>query len=684
MAVELQNAPSKGREEEDAAMRSTEKTLVGGQSTRQSSAVSAIFAFLLTAILATFPTLVMSGCNDEAGTSVKVTRKTPQPTDNGTTSDGGKQCDVDGDGYPDDQDCNPLATVEGALKSGYNGQADCDFNWKDDAPVCGADPKAVDCKVPAMSVCAKCVNPGALEVCDGVDNDCDGQIDEAVASLCNDGDPCTTDSCDSGTGSCVHQDNTAQCDDGDACTIGETCAGGVCVAGPETDCDDGNVCTNDNCDAATGCVNTNNTNPCDDGDICTENDMCVGGVCIAGEDDLDCDDANPCTADSCNPTTGCVNEGGPMDGTLCDDGSECTALDECEAGICGGLMAICDDANPCTNDSCDPETGCVFTNNSNPCDDGDVCTVNDTCIGGVCLGNPNDCDDGEFCTTDTCDQEAQECVHSAFVCPTIGEMCSEGAQAPICSPPACQVANGDEADSSLKTEANVPEGYGFACAASFGVYLPYEDADGDEWPDGENDCADGVDGDADWFFGIYSPDCDDPDCANFPACECSVDGDCDDSNDCTSDTCQPGIGCVNETTPMNGQPCSDNNLCTTADTCAGGQCQGGPPLACDDGNLCSNDSCNPATGCVFEQIGTCPGGADQLAVITVEGRVMNFDQPPNVMTATGGFDVLPAGSTFVTISATNSTELCECFYDAVYLGACGVLNPQTRFCIATP
>jgi hypothetical protein len=46
------------------------------------------------------------------------------------------------------------------------------------------------------------------------------------------------------------------------------------------------------------------------------------------------------------------------------------------------------DNNPCTDDSCDPETGAVYTFNTAPCDDGNPCTEADLCGGGSCGGTP--------------------------------------------------------------------------------------------------------------------------------------------------------------------------------------------------------------------------------------------------------------------------------------------------------
>ena len=47
------------------------------------------------------------------------------------------------------------------------------------------------------------VHPGAPEVCNGIDNDCNTVIDDGGNALCDDANPCTTDSCDPASG-CVN------------------------------------------------------------------------------------------------------------------------------------------------------------------------------------------------------------------------------------------------------------------------------------------------------------------------------------------------------------------------------------------------------------------------------------------------------------------------------------------------
>ena len=75
------------------------------------------------------------------------------------------------------------------------------------------------------------------------------------------------------------------------------------------------------------------------------------------------------------------------------DGDACTEDDTCANGVCeSGTALDCDDANPCTDDSCDTASGCVYVNNTDPCEDGDPCTQGDVCSDGSCVpGTALDC-----------------------------------------------------------------------------------------------------------------------------------------------------------------------------------------------------------------------------------------------------------------------------------------------------
>ena len=77
---------------------------------------------------------------------------------------------------------------------------------------------------------------------------------------------------------------------------------------------------------------------------------------------------------------------------------------------------------------------------------------------------------------------------------------------------------------------------------------------------------------------------------------------CNDGNICSTDTCVPATGCV---FANNTNACNDSNACTTGDVCGGGVCSGAA-LSCNDGVACTADSCNTATGCL--NVSTCTGG----------------------------------------------------------------------------
>ncbi len=215
------------------------------------------------------------------------------------------------------------------------------------------------------------------------------------AALCDDGNSCTTDSCHPELG-CIHDGAgvLVPCDDGNLCTIGDACQGdpgGTCMGfdTSSVDCNDHNACTADSCDPLSGCANdgTGITAACDDENACTMTDVCQGdvaGTCqgtpISG---TDCDDNNPCTVDACDADTGCTHDGTGV-AAACDDGNDCTADDVCQgdlAGTCQGTDTSCDDDNACTVDTCDAVAGCTHdgTDISSECDDGESCTMNDRC-----------------------------------------------------------------------------------------------------------------------------------------------------------------------------------------------------------------------------------------------------------------------------------------------------------------
>lgn len=274
----------------------------------------------------------------------------------------------------------------------------------DDGNVCNSD-SCVNgvCAAPAPK-------PGDCDdatVCNGHETCGNGQCNSGPAPNCNDDKVCTVDSCDAVDG-CQHVPKEAGvgCDDDDICNGISKCDGGTeCIPGTPRDCDDNNPCTDDLCDPVDGCKYVNNTDDCSDNDLCTLVDKCSGGECV-GSGTPNCDDNQPCTLDTCDPAKQCLHEPLP-NFTECDDENGCTTDSECIAGKCQGTGGeTCDDGNPCTKPTCSVLSGCTYPNDDGAACVFDACHVNSSCQDGECTaGELVKCDDNNVCTEDTCDPE---------------------------------------------------------------------------------------------------------------------------------------------------------------------------------------------------------------------------------------------------------------------------------------
>ena len=425
---------------------------------------------------------------------------------------------------------------------------------------------------------------------------------------CDDGDPCTEDTCDAKSGCTNTPLSDVECDDGDACTIGTICSAGVCGGGAAKDCDDADPCTDDACDAQDGCKHAQNEAPCTDGNACTDGDACKEGKCVPGGP-KSCDDLDPCTTDAC--TAGeCTHT--TIEGA-CDDGDACTTGDTCTDGICIGSGEVtCEDDNACTVDSCDPATGCVYEPNDDPCEDGDPCTLGDTCVEGDCLPGDIDkekcgCEEDADCLAmqgegwDYCNGtlycDTTKTTPLCVIDPTTVVLCDISKDTP-CEKQACDpgtgfclttpVPNGTVCDdSSACTQGDVcEEGL---CAGGPPIVC-----------DDGNPCTTDA---CDAFLGctheLNTDPCEDGNlCTANDICNNGVctgaEVLCGDANPCTKDSCDPEVGCKNE--PAEAE-CDDGNPCTSADICDNGGCLGAAATVCDDGNPCTDDGCDPALGC---------------------------------------------------------------------------------------
>lgn len=305
--------------------------------------------------------------------------------------------------YKDCDDKNYCTTDSCETKKGCVhavNTAPCD----DSNPCTLADKCAAgDCKPGNLLSCDD-GNPCTDDLCDGINgckhsnnvakcddnNNCTsgdackgGACIPLKASLCDDGNPCTTETCDQLSGACSKANNSALCDDGVQCTVADTCVNGACKGGIAVGCDDGNPCTDDNCDKVNGCLHINNAEGCTDNNVCTQIDYCTGGKCKPGTP-LGCNDGNACTDDICSPSSGCSHLNNEVP---CSDGNVCTSGDECSSGSCiSGVKMPCNDGNACTSDNCDAVKGCNFVNSIGACDDSNGCTGGDVCANGQCKG----------------------------------------------------------------------------------------------------------------------------------------------------------------------------------------------------------------------------------------------------------------------------------------------------------
>jgi len=520
--------------------------------------------------------------------------------------------------------------VKGAL------QTDCFILSKDaEGNVVGQCPGIRKCGEEGLSAC---LAPDPVpEICDGIDSDCNGKTDEGTCeddNVCTK-DACDPSLAVDGQEGCTHKPVAVKCDaDSTACTAGDNCQGvlcdicvdGMCIPGPKVDCDDGNPCTKDSCDEKEGCKNPlDDGAPCDDGQKCTVNDACKAGKCMTGTP-KDCDSGSPCVDGNCDPNAGgCVFED-KQDGLGCSDNHACTKLDTCQNGKCKGKLVNCDDGNVCTDNECDEKLGCQQLSNLKSCDDGNACTEGDKCSQGSCKGNKLKCDDNNPCTSETCSTESGckstfntlPCNADDNAC-TVGDNCANGAcitgkpkkcvDDSTCTIDSCDKAKGNcvfagaskegldcDADDSVCTVADKCKG---------GVCVPGKSKNCDD----SNPCTDdqchpkkGCQNVA----NVAPCNADDNACTAKDSCKdgsCKVGQDkiCNDKNGCTTDSCNIKTGlCEFDGQPHEGAVCdADGSECTENDQCKKGKCTPGKPKGCADGNPCTDDGCKKGGGCIF-------------------------------------------------------------------------------------
>ncbi|MEO7330395.1 MAG: hypothetical protein ABI193_17600, partial [Minicystis sp.] len=224
-----------------------------------------------------------------------------------------------------------------------------------------------------------------------------------VATICSASDQChAAGVCNPGTGMCSNPNaaNGLACNDGSACTQSDTCQAGLCTGGNPVVCAALDQCHGVGvCDGVTGlCSNPNAADgmACNDGSACTQSDTCVAGVCT-GANPVVCAASDQCHGVGvCNAATGACSNPNLVDGTGCNDGSSCTQSDTCVAGTCTGANpVVCAASDQCHDaGTCQPDAGfCTNPNASDGtgCIDTSLCTTADRCLSGACTGTPVIC-----------------------------------------------------------------------------------------------------------------------------------------------------------------------------------------------------------------------------------------------------------------------------------------------------
>jgi hypothetical protein len=234
------------------------------------------------------------------------------------------------------------------------------------------------------------VTPPEGEACNALDDDCDGAVDEGLLNACGRCGLTPVEGCDG-----VDNDCDGIMDEGTLCTEGFTCSLGICAS----DCisnecpDPSKTCVDD------GCVPRCLAAQCPEGFACSDgdcNDPCLDQVCPAGEVCT----AGRCVGDSCY-LTGCAQD------LRCEQG-------ECIADPC--LNEVCPTGQFCRITAAG-EAQCVATCATVSCG------YSETCEDGACVADPcagTICPDGITCIDGTCDTNC-----SGIICPR-GQTCRLG------------------------------------------------------------------------------------------------------------------------------------------------------------------------------------------------------------------------------------------------------------------
>lgn len=372
----------------------------------------------------------------------------------------------------------------------------------------------------------------------------------ATATTCKSDKQCAAigQICDTASSLCVDCLGPADC------PANWTCKAHNCIA-PASPCTTSKQCpTGQLCAKGLGlCVECAETGDCEGGLVCVEN-ACSAQVCKPGE--------QKCTADGDRAT--CSPDGGSWTLELCPEG------EVCDGGQC--LPVVCKPQES----QCAGTAVAVCNASGTGLEPAIPCPANHFCKAGACL--PAQCQPGWVqCSgnaVDTCLPDGSG--YASSPCPS-SQICHAGACATmVCAPGSLGCSNG------MATKCD-----------AFGLsWVLVQDCPANGLKCSNGACVAGL-ACAPGQIG----------CAGPVALTCKPDGTwaeslCVDGNPCTADGCVPATGQC-QFNPEGAIPCSDGDVCTVQDKCAGTKCAGGAPMVCDDGNPCTADSCVAGQGCKF-------------------------------------------------------------------------------------
>ncbi|MBN2141736.1 hypothetical protein JW711_00245 [Candidatus Woesearchaeota archaeon] len=251
------------------------------------------------------------------------------------------------------------------------------------------------------------VNPNASETCNGVDDNCDGIIDENPEGLCSDGVFCNGAETCGGVSGCLNA-TPLTCDDSNECTDN------VCN-------EDLDVCENPYFSYGTSC-GLFRTCPADQ---CSSTNPYFGLFYPESGQDF-CNGLGSCTEYSCElEDSSCCDPdlndsvGGLACSAECDEDSDCQAYCEGDTsyrgGSCGASSCACSFVpEDCNSYDCSSNVACIGVGTESIWEDGDdySCGVGADCI----VVGTTSCSDTWTCDALNECNALQSCAGSNYVC----------------------------------------------------------------------------------------------------------------------------------------------------------------------------------------------------------------------------------------------------------------------------